>query len=136
MCVVSVAVESVATTVESGVAALVSTVAGATVVLSVVAVESVVVVDSELLLQAVKAPAIKRIAKIFFIVVGFDLSIMRAKVMPQTKKPNSSATSLLLLPEKNTYRHSREIEMFPQFIFQVIFIRSLNIIRKVAKESK
>ena len=100
MCVVSVAVESVDTTVESGVAALVSTVAGTTVVLSVVAVESVVVVDSELLLQAVKAPAIKRIAKIFFIVVGFDLSIMRAKVMSQTKKPNSSATSPLLLPEK------------------------------------
>ena len=76
LCVVSVAVESVDTTVESGVAALVSTVAGATVVLSVVAVESVVVVDSELLLQAVKAPAIKRIAKIFL--TGLEQQIFRS----------------------------------------------------------
>lgn len=62
---------------------------GATTAVSTVVVESVEVADSELLLQAVKAPAMATIANNFFIVLGgFVFTNLAAKVKAQAKKPN------------------------------------------------
>jgi hypothetical protein len=61
---------------EVSVAILFILVSGAGVILldvSVIVVESVVVLSDPLLLQAAIAPATARIARIFFIVLGFDI---------------------------------------------------------------
>lgn len=115
---------------ESELTATESVATGAAVPLSEpVVIESVLVVFSELLLQEVKQ-TILRIAKNFFIVIGFDL-LNATKVKAERQKEHH-----LFLPEKNTYWHSRKVEMFTQFIFKVIFVWGFNIIWKIAKESK
>src|SRR4030042_2732568 len=42
----------------------------------------------------------------------------------------------LFLSEENLYRYTRKIEIFPDFIFQVPFIRVLHILRKITEKSK
>jgi hypothetical protein len=56
-------------------------------------VESLLVVDSPLLLQATNVPAIATTAKSFFIVPGFSL-LMAAKIVGCAKNTNFALTKL------------------------------------------
>jgi len=39
-------------------------------------------------------------------------------------------------PEEQTHRHTAQVELLPQFVLEIILIRLLYIIRKIAEECK
>jgi hypothetical protein len=105
-------------------------------VLIVEVVSAVLFSLSTLLLQAVMIAAMAKIANNFFIVFGLMFKIS-AKIIDDLEIQKRNRVSILLFfPEEQADGHPVKIELFPQLIFKIVFVRLLYVVGKITKECK